>query len=329
MVFQPKLAKLLGLSEAIILNQIHYWLEKKKNIIDGRPWVYNTYENWQEQICFLSVSTIKKAIKKLENIGIVVAGNFNRSKIDKTKWYTIDYEVLQKLYETENDRDTNENIPKDELTLTMDNNNQTIDINSESIEKNQLSDGLKISVEEVDYDKPIPKTTTKTNPDDNNKGDNNAQCKEASSSKDMGLLSQNNSLDGFKKIVCFYSENIRLPGAYELERIKYLYSEFKEAELIILALQQAIERNARNLRYVETVLYNWRDNGVKNSEEAEKFIARFKRNKGDGDNGGFTGINRENKCNNSKASSKDSGKWSGYRPPEPKTRTGTDDTELI
>ncbi|KZL94070.1 hypothetical protein [Clostridium magnum] len=63
MVFQPKLAKLLGLNETIILNQIHYWLEKKKNIIDGRPWVYNTYENWQEQICFLSVSTITPLYK--------------------------------------------------------------------------------------------------------------------------------------------------------------------------------------------------------------------------------------------------------------------------
>ena len=78
------------------------------------------------------------------------------------------------------------------------------------------------------------------------------------------------SVDGFRKIVCFYSENIRFPGPYELERIKYLYDEFKDPELIILAMEQGIASNARNLRYMERVLYNWLDNGIKTSEEAGK-----------------------------------------------------------
>ena len=43
LVIQPTLAKLLGsLDEAVILQQIHYWLEKKTNIKDGRSWVYNS-----------------------------------------------------------------------------------------------------------------------------------------------------------------------------------------------------------------------------------------------------------------------------------------------
>lgn len=41
MVFHPKLAELLGLSESIVLSQIHYWLNKSNNLIDGKPWVYN------------------------------------------------------------------------------------------------------------------------------------------------------------------------------------------------------------------------------------------------------------------------------------------------
>jgi DnaD and phage-associated domain len=323
MVFQPKLAKLLGLNETIILNQIHYWLEKKKNIIDERPWVYNTYENWQEQICFLSVSTIKKAIKKLESMGIVIASNFNRSKIDKTKWYTIDYEALQKFYETENNQYKNEKLSEDKISQTLDKNNQRTDMN-------EPSKSFKISEEEVNSNQAIPETTTETNSDDNNKDDNKAQGEEPSLSKNLILSAEDKKLvDGFKKIVCFYSENVRMTGSYELEKIKYLHDEFKEPELIILALKQAIERNARNLRYVETVLYNWRDNGIKTSEEAEKFINSYKKYKGDRENGRFKGINRENKCYNSKASAKDSGKWSGYKPPEPKRRADTDDTGLI
>jgi len=30
---------------------------------------------------------------------LINSGNFNKSKLDKTKWYTIDYEVLQSFYE--------------------------------------------------------------------------------------------------------------------------------------------------------------------------------------------------------------------------------------
>jgi biotin operon repressor len=156
MVIQPKLAKLLGISETIILNQIHYWLEKKKNIIEGRSWVYNTYENWQEQICFLSVSTIKKAIKKMESIGIIIASNFNRSKVDKTKWYTIDYEVLGKLYEAENDKERDEEISEDKISSTVEENNkgsdindQCTDINSQSTDINEQSKGEDISEEGV------------------------------------------------------------------------------------------------------------------------------------------------------------------------------------
>lgn len=48
----PTLALKLGLNEAIILQQIYYWLnlEFNKNQFDGRLWVYNTYEKWQQQL---------------------------------------------------------------------------------------------------------------------------------------------------------------------------------------------------------------------------------------------------------------------------------------
>jgi len=103
MIFQPKLAELLGLNESIIINQIDYWIKKSKNLIEGSYWVCNTYESWQKQICFLSKSTIKKTIQKLEAMGIIKSGNFNKCKMDKTKWYTIDYEVLQSFYKEADD----------------------------------------------------------------------------------------------------------------------------------------------------------------------------------------------------------------------------------
>ncbi|WP_409274836.1 conserved phage C-terminal domain-containing protein [Neobacillus sp. SCS-31] len=95
------LALKIGLNEAIVLQQVHYWLKKKTHMINGRSWVYNTYKEWQEQIPFWSESTMKRVFKTLEELGYIITGNFNKFKMDQTKWYTIDYEKLKELDEEE------------------------------------------------------------------------------------------------------------------------------------------------------------------------------------------------------------------------------------
>jgi len=97
----PSLALKIGLNEAILLQQIHYWLVSSQHEWEGRKWIYNTYKQWQLQLPFLSESTIKRTIKSLEEKGYVISGNFNRHKMDKTKWYTINYEMLEESIETE------------------------------------------------------------------------------------------------------------------------------------------------------------------------------------------------------------------------------------
>ena len=80
MMFHPYVAKVLGLNEAIFLQQLHYWLNRKPHYIDSKGWVYNPYKSWQEQLCFLSESTIKRTIKNLVDKGIVITANFNKLK---------------------------------------------------------------------------------------------------------------------------------------------------------------------------------------------------------------------------------------------------------
>lgn len=91
----PSLASKVGLNESIFLQQLHYWLKDSNNLKDGHTWVYNTYKDWQEQFPFWSVSTIRRIITKLENADLLIIGNFNKLKIDKTKWYRINYEALE------------------------------------------------------------------------------------------------------------------------------------------------------------------------------------------------------------------------------------------
>lgn len=93
----PSLATKIGLNESIFLQQLHYWLKDSNNIRDNHKWVYNTYEDWSEQFPFWSVSTIRRIITKLENLNLLIIGKYNRLKIDKTKWYRINYETLQDM----------------------------------------------------------------------------------------------------------------------------------------------------------------------------------------------------------------------------------------
>jgi hypothetical protein len=93
----PSLAVAVGLNEAIILQQIHYWLRTSPHERDGKLWVYNSITEWNEQFPWWSPATIKRALNKLRQTGIVETAEYNKDPRDKTLWYTINYEELGKL----------------------------------------------------------------------------------------------------------------------------------------------------------------------------------------------------------------------------------------
>lgn len=98
LLIQPTLALLVGLNEAIFLQQVHYWLNPRfnKNKIDGRLWVHNTYEQWQKQFPFWGEKTIRRTIGSLEGLR-VLESYVKTLKFRKTKFYTINYKVLSSL----------------------------------------------------------------------------------------------------------------------------------------------------------------------------------------------------------------------------------------
>lgn len=95
----PALAEAIGLNEALILQQIHWLLERSRNKVEDKSWVYNTYEQWKSNhFRFFSLSTIRRAIDNLEKLGLLISTTkFNKMKVDKTKWYSIDYQALEAL----------------------------------------------------------------------------------------------------------------------------------------------------------------------------------------------------------------------------------------
>jgi hypothetical protein len=92
----PSLARELGLNEAIMLQQMHYWLIKSSHEFEGVKWFYKTLEDWQTEFPFWSTMTIRRTLTNLEKQKVIRIGNFNKKKFDKTKWYTIEYQCVNR-----------------------------------------------------------------------------------------------------------------------------------------------------------------------------------------------------------------------------------------
>lgn len=93
----PQLAKAIGLNEAIVLQQIHYWLNRSTNIRDGRRQVYKTTLEWAEEFPFWSEKTIKRALFQLRSLGLIEITKESKASWNRTNWYSINYATLNSL----------------------------------------------------------------------------------------------------------------------------------------------------------------------------------------------------------------------------------------
>lgn len=87
---QPSVIRVLGRpTDAIVLQQLHFWMGHAVEELDGERWVYKTYDEWSDETG-LTNEQVRHAMKRLEKEGVVVACQpeyFNRRK-----WYRIDYD---------------------------------------------------------------------------------------------------------------------------------------------------------------------------------------------------------------------------------------------
>jgi len=96
LLLPPQLARKIGFSAALVLQQMHYWLGKSKHLINGVRWIYNSFPAWAEQLP-LAVRTIKRAIAKLRELNLIQVERHGKQQWDQTNWYTINYQELEAL----------------------------------------------------------------------------------------------------------------------------------------------------------------------------------------------------------------------------------------
>lgn len=101
--FDTEIAKEYGVNAAIILQHLAFWIAKNqandKHFYDGRYWTYSSTKAFSEVFDYMSVDQIRTAIGKLKKKGVIITGNYNLIKYDRTTWYAFtDYgkSILEK-----------------------------------------------------------------------------------------------------------------------------------------------------------------------------------------------------------------------------------------
>lgn len=76
-------------------------------------------------------------------------------------------------------------------------------------------------------------------------------------------------VDGLQKVIDFYSNNIGFLNPYGL-KILESYVEDMSSELVIYAMQIAVENNKKTISYIKAILNNWAKANIKTLEEAKR-----------------------------------------------------------
>jgi len=101
--FAKTLTKYIGLEKAIILQQVHFWLEvnkrDEKNYYENRYWVYSSFEQWAERdSSWWSQRKLLSLFCKLCDSKILIKKQLKKEQMDRTNFYTINYEKLDEIH---------------------------------------------------------------------------------------------------------------------------------------------------------------------------------------------------------------------------------------
>jgi len=92
--FDPVDAVQYGILEAVLLANIRWWVAKNKangrHLHDGRYWTYNSAKAFTKLFPYASQQQIQRALKRLEDAGMMKIGNYNSNPYDHTKWYSVE-----------------------------------------------------------------------------------------------------------------------------------------------------------------------------------------------------------------------------------------------
>lgn len=100
LIILPSLALAIGDRDAVFIQQVYYWMRINQEREDpqmhkrGRWWTYARLPDWQKQLPWMSISTIRRIISRGHNRGYLIVAVLNTDPTYQRKWYSVDTEAL-------------------------------------------------------------------------------------------------------------------------------------------------------------------------------------------------------------------------------------------
>lgn len=263
LVVDKTLASLIGLNEAIVLQQIEYWTNIKEisdikklqtrneNFIDGYYWTYNTIEDWTSEFPFWSYDTVKRTLKKLRDKNLLVTGNYNLKGYDRTLWYRVNHAELINLEYTISAKCTNEV------------NRQFKDKKSTEPLKTDISakcpNGLvqNAPMHQGKMPQPIPKITTKTSTE--------ISTSSSSTEKNSNKI---NLLEEFESNIC----ELKKTTLHKFTRVV----EKNNIEMILAVIEECTSTGVKSYKGFEVAFNSYLERNCKTREDVIITAAKYR-----------------------------------------------------
>jgi len=109
--FDPRLARLIGVNEALVLSRVHRTIRAGTHLLRGadgvtRSWIGQSYDEWGKVFIYWSVPTIRRTFDRLRDQDVILTETFGAydhktrtyDPVNRQLWYTINYPKLNTMY---------------------------------------------------------------------------------------------------------------------------------------------------------------------------------------------------------------------------------------
>ena len=200
------------------------------------------------QIVRHQVGTVEKALKIFQNLGLVEI-------LDNGAIYMLDIQNLIGKSSTEADRKRNYrariNAEKQKLLNSGQMSGQMSDSSDGQMSDQMSGQTGDKNPPEIEIEKEIKKEIEKD------------------------IKKEEKTNEDFSDVVKFYENNIDLITKNKAMILSEYLDKFNK-DIIIYAIQIAVEDKARNIKYIETILENWLKANIKSLEEAKDYTKKLK-----------------------------------------------------
>lgn len=240
--FEVEIAVEYGIEAAIILQNLAYWIKHNEangvNYFDGNYWTYNSRDAFHRIFPYMSLKSIRTALKKLEDSGIIITGNYNKLTYDRTLWYALTEKgkCICRFGQMDVSQTAN-GIAK------MGKSNCLFGQMELPEMANRISQN----------GKPIPDIKPNVNSDLNEDSKTNKKAK-----------SQKPKIDSYDSMIAAFTENLELRDALsEFVKMRFMINKpltERAMKMILNKLEKFAQDDATQIAIVnQSILHNWQD----------------------------------------------------------------------